>query len=169
MITAPDVFAVSDGTYTPDVAIDWVAQHGEATVLHLGRTLRYSTADGWEFGPQGAAAKPVWKSIDKAPKTLKRAFDTAVGTDGGPEIDDRAEGYYELIGPGLAGNPHGKADGEFALVRHGVTFFDEQPPRTSLYALAKWIAKYEVPGILWRWDTPGGDTQFAAVRVSLLP
>lgn len=164
MITAPDVFEVADGVYTPTVAVDWVAHNGEAAVLHVGRTLRYSAADGWEVGPQSPSAKPVWKAIDKAPKTIKRAFDAAT------PAEDPAEGYYELIGPGLAGNPHSKGDGEFAIVRHGVTFFEEQPPRTSLYALAKWIKSYEVPGILWRWAAPGGDApQFAAVRAELLP
>lgn len=164
MITAPDVFEVTGGTYTPTVAIDWVAHHGDATMLHIGRTLRYTTAHGWEVGPQTPTPKPIWKSLAKSAKTVKRAFDDA----GAP--GEAAEGYYELIGPGIGGNLHGRSDGDFAIVRHGEDLLAEQPPRTSLYALAKWITERGLTGILWRWDEPGADgPRFAAVRVDLLP
>lgn len=162
MIIAPDVFEIENDTYTPNVAVDWVAHNGDATVLHVGRTLRYSTTDGWEVGPQTTGAKPVWKGIDKAAKAIKRAFDAA-------EVPtDPAEGYYELTGPGLGANED--TEGGFAIVRHGEEAMAEQPPRTSLYALASWIADHDIPGILWRWDDPDtGETHFAAVRGALLP
>lgn len=164
MITAPDVFEVTGGTYTPTLQTPWVAQHGTASTLYTGRTMRYTHEDGWEVGPASITAKASWKSIDKAAKAIKEAFGTV-------ELPPSpAEDYYELIGPGLAGNPHGKDEGEFALIRTGELTLIPQPPRTSLYALADWMDTHGIPGILWRWDDPdGGETRIAAVRRDLLP
>ena len=164
MIIAPDVFEITSGAYTPTLQTPWVAQHGVASTLYVGRTLRYTTNGGWEVGPASITAKTNWKSIDKAAKAVKEAFDTV-------ELpEDPAEDYYELIGPGLAGNPHGKDEGQFALVRAGEATLIPQPPRTSLYALADWLDTNGVPGLLWRWDEDGvHEPHLAAVRRELLP
>lgn len=164
MIIAPDVFEISDGTYTPTVATAWVTQHGTPSPLYIGRTLRHTTAGGWEVGPATQGAKPIWKSVDKASKAIKRAFDAA------RVVDDPREGYYELIGPGLAANPHQLDEGTFHLVNHGQGVFDAPPPRTSLYALQNWIAeRNDLQGILWVWRDPESrQTRYAAVRRSLL-
>lgn len=164
MITAPDVFEVTGGTYTPTIQATWVAHHGTASTLYVGRTMRYTQDSGWEVGPASITAKATWKSIDKAAKAIKEAFATI-------ELPlNPAEDYYELIGPGLAGNPHAKDEGEFALIRAGELTLIPQPPRTSLYALADWLDTNGIPGILWRWDDPdANETHLAAVRRDLLP
>jgi hypothetical protein len=164
MIIAPDVFEIESGAYTPTLHTPWIAHHGVASTLYVGRTLRYTKASGWEVGPASITAKTTWKSIDKSAKAIKEAFDTA-------EVPkDPAEDYYELIGPGLAGNPHGKDEGQFALIRAGELTLVPQPPRTSLYALADWLDHNGVPGLLWRWNEEGTDEpHLAAVRRELLP
>lgn len=164
MIIAPDVFEITSGAYTPTLQVPWVAHHGTASTLYTGRTLRYTDANGWEVGPASITAKATWKSLDKSAKAIKEGFDAA-------EVPtDPAEDYYELIGPGIAGNPHGKDEGQFALIRAGELTLIPQPPRTSLYALADWLDSNGVPGLLWRWEEPGvNEPHLAAVRRDLLP
>lgn len=162
MIVAPDVFTVTDGTYAPTVEVDWVAFHGEPSPLYIGRTLRYTTADGWTVGPATANAKRIWKPLAKAAKTIRSAFDAAGAA------EDPREGYYELIGPGLADNPHQLDAGTFRVVGHGQGVFDEILPRTSLYAMRNWMAATDYAGVLWTRTGEDGKTQYAAVRRSLL-
>lgn len=161
MIIAPDVFEVDEhGHYTPTVARPWVQTDGVPTVLHVGRTLRFCPEEGWQVTTAKAPTPdPVWKPISKAAKTVKEAFAAA---DAGA---DPAPGYYELIGPTLAGNPH--QIGDFQIVAHGDVPVQGAPPRTSLYALGPWIRNASIPGILWSWDAPQGRL-FAAVRVEHL-
>lgn len=161
MITAPDVFKVDEhGRYTPTVAIPWVETDGAPTVLHLGRTLRYSAEEGWEVTTaKTTTPDPNWKPISKAAKAVKEAFAAA------SVADEPAPGYYELIGPSFAGNPHGL--GDFQVVAHGSVPLEGAPPRSSLYALGPWIAGNDIPGILWVWDAPEGRL-FAAVRADHL-
>lgn len=176
MITAPDVFATdSNGTYTPDVAVDWVAEHGTPSPLYIGRTLRYLPYAGWEFGPARPGSQEVWKPLSDAPKTLRAAFgdpdDVPTMATG---FDPDAPGYYELIGPKLARNPHGVE--RPALMRHGwigdeaATEFTNVPT-TSLWALVRnWFSERDYQGILWTWDDGTSEwPRFAAVRRDRLP
>jgi len=176
MITAPDVFATdSDGTYTSDVAVDWVAHHGTPSPLYIGRTLRHIPGTGWEFGPTAADTKQEWKPLAEAPKTLRAAF-------GDPDdVPTMAEGwdpdraaYYELIGPKLAKNPHGLERPH--IIRHGLLREEEAADfqnvaTTSLWALARnWFPEHNHQGVLWTWDDGNSDfPQFAAVRRDRLP
>lgn len=161
MITAPDVFEVDEhGRYTPTIATSWVQTDGIPTVLHIGRTLRYSAEDGWEVTTaKTTTPDPTWKPISKAAKSVKEAFAAA------DAAADPAPGYYELIGPTFAGNPH--HIGDFQVVAHGSVPLEDTPPRSSLYALGPWIAGHDIPGILWTWDTADGRL-FAAVRAEHL-
>jgi hypothetical protein len=161
MITAPDVFEVDEhGRYTPTVAVPWVQTDGVPTVLHVGRTLRYCPEEGWQVTTAKTPnLDPTWKPISKAAKAVKEAFAAAAAA------DNPAPGYYELIGPTFAGNPHHL--GDFQLITHGSVPLNESPPRTSLYALGPWLNARDLPGILWSWDTADGRL-FAAVRAEHL-
>lgn len=161
MITAPDVFEVDEhGRYTPTVATPWIETDGVPTVLHVGRTLRYCAEEGWQVTTAKTTnPDPTWKPISKAAKSVKEAFAAA------DTADDPAPGYYELIGPNFAGNPH--HIGDFQVIAHGSVPLDGTPPRSSLYALGPWIGAKDIPGILWVWDAPEGRI-FAAVRAEHL-
>lgn len=161
MIHAPDVFEVDEhGRYTPTVAVPWIETDGTPTVLHVGKTLRYSTDEGWEVTTaKTTTPDPTWKPISKAAKAVKEAFAAAAAA------DDPAPGYYELIGPTFAGNPHNLDD--FQIVAHGSVPVEGTPPRSSLYALGPWLEQRGIPGILWMWDTADGRV-FAAVRAEQL-
>lgn len=176
MITAPDVFATDpDGTYTSDVAIDWLAEHGTPSPLYVGRTLRYTPDSGWEFGPATAEAKQEWKTLSDAPKALR----TALGDpDDLPAIAEGFEpdhaGLYELIGPKIAKNPHNLDNPR--IIRHGLVSEQESADfanvaTTSLWALARnWFPANDYQGILWTWDDGTSDwPQYAAVRRERLP
>lgn len=162
MIIAPDVFAIDQGTYTPEIAVEWFKDPslGTPTPLFVGRTLRYSEADGWEVA--GTSATAAWKPMSQAPKTIKAAFD---------QVDPPrpVEGYYELVGPKIAANPHGLD--EVALVLHGGVTFDapiDDMPRTSLYAWPAWLKKHHAHGVLWI-DESTGETRYAAVSAQYMP
>lgn len=148
MIVAPYVFEIDeDGHYTTDVAVDWVRTDGTPTVLAPGRLLRYTDEGEWQVTTaKSLRADATWKPIAKAAKAVKEGFEQA-------EIPtDPQAGYYELLDPDAASEP-------FALT----------PPRTSLYALQKWVPAQEAAGILWRWE-PENSTEryFAVVRAELL-
>lgn len=176
MITAPNVFATdTEGTYTLDVAVDWVGRHGTPSPLYLGRTLRFSPQRGWEFGPASAEAKEVWKPLDDAPKTLRSALgnpDDLPTMSEGFQPDQAA--YYELIGPKIAKNPH--ALEQPTVVRHGLLRTAEERdfeyvPTTSLWALVRnWFTGNDYQGILWTWHDEGDEwPQHAVVRRDRLP
>lgn len=163
MIIAPDVFTIDRGMYTPEIAVEWFKDPalGTPTPLFTGRTLRYSAENDWEVA--GTNATAAWKSLAQAPKTIKSAFAQVDTT------DRPREGYYELIGPKIAGNPHGLD--EVALVRHGGVAFGtalDDIPRTSLYAWPAWLKERKTPGVLWI-DDSTGDMRYAAVRARHLP
>lgn len=165
MIIAPDVFAIEQGAYTPEITVDWFKDPrlGIPMPLFVGRTLRYSAENGWEVA--GASAATAWKRLSQAPKTVKAAFDQ-VDTSGDYYT---VEGYYELIGPKLTGNPHGLD--EVTLVRHGAGAFAPgitDVPRTSLYAWPAWLAQAGAPGVLWV-DDSTGERRYAAVRREYMP
>lgn len=176
MMIAPDVFATGpDGTYTPQVAVDWIYTHGAASPLYLGRTLRHDPEVGWEYGPATADAKTVWKPLSEAPKTLRAAIGDP---DGLPVIveyfDPDRPAYYELIGPKIAKNPH-RLD-KPRIIRHGALTAQERPeftgvPTTSLFGLARyWFAEHDHLGILWTWhDRDRHWPQHAVVRRDRLP
>lgn len=153
---------IKQGAYTPRIAVDWFADPrlGTPTPLLIGRTLRYSDTDGWEVGPTGATG--AWKRLAEGPKAIKAAFDRT-------DTSDPVEGYYELIGPKIAANPHGlKAP---ALVRHGDGGFDvpvDDIPRTSLYAWPAWLKKAGAQGVLWV-DHSTGAPRYAVVNGQYLP
>jgi hypothetical protein len=162
MIIAPDVFTIHQGAYTPKIAVDWFNDPtlGNPTPLFIGRTLRYSNADGWEVA--GTNPNSPWKKIDQAPKTVKAAFEQA-------DVPEPTDGYYELIGPKLAGNPHGL--NEAALIRHGGVTFGapiDDIPRTSLYAWPKWLKEHQAQGVLWI-DDSTQETRYAVVSAQYLP
>lgn len=148
MIIAPYVFDFDeDGRYTTEVAIDWVRTDGIPTVLHPGRILQYTTEDEWQVTTaKSIGADTTWKPIAKATKTIKEAFAAAE-----PPAPARP-GYYELIDPDAAADP-----------------FPVVPPRTSLYALQRWIPEHGVAGILWSW-APKDSTEphYAVVRAEHL-
>jgi hypothetical protein len=161
MINAPDVFEVDEhGRYTTTVAVPWVHTDGVPTLLHVGRTLRFCPDEGWQTTTaKTTTLEPVWKPISKAAKSVKEAFAAA---DAAEAVEP---GYYELIGPTFAANPHGL--GDWKVVAHGSVPLAGQPPRTSLYALRNWVRNADIPGILWSWDAPEGRL-FAAVRADQL-
>lgn len=176
MITAPDVFTIdTDGTYTPEVAVDWVAEHGTPSPLHLGRTLRYTPSSGWAFGPAQTGTKATWKPLAEAPKSLR----TAIGDLGdlptmAEHFDPDQAGHYELIGPKIAKNPHGLDQPR--IVRHGTIEPDQRDDftdvaTTSLWALARnWFPDNNYLGILWTWDDDTTDwPHYAVVRRDRLP
>lgn len=162
MIIAPDVFTIDQGAYTPEIAVDWFNDPtlGKPTPLFIGRTLRYSADDGWEVA--GTSANAPWKKLDQAAKTVKTAFEQA-------DVPEPADGYYELVGPKFAGNPHSRDD--VALLRHGSGEFTgpiDDIPRTSLYAWPRWLHEHGVQGVLWI-DDSTEETRYAAVSVEYLP
>lgn len=162
MINAPDVFAIEDGLYVPKIAVEWFADPalGVPKPRLAGRTLRYTTADGWEIA--GTTATAAWKPMSQAAKTVKAAFEEAL-------TGEETDGYYELIGPKLAGNPHQLDHVE--LVRHGSGTFDysiDDIPRTSLYAWPKWLRGHGLQGVLWV-DDSGPEARYAAVRLEYFP
>jgi hypothetical protein len=162
MIIAPDVFTIDQGAYTPEIAVDWFndPRLGKPTPLFVGRTLRYSNDNGWEVA--GTTATAAWKSMEQAPKTVKSAFEEA-------DTDGVAEGYYELIGPKVAGNPHGLKSP--AVVRHGGVAFGapiDDIPRTSLYAWPAWLKKHKAQGVLWI-DDSTEETRYAVVSAEYMP
>lgn len=160
MITAPDIFTIEEGLYTPEIAVDWFTDPALGTPwpLFIGRTLRYSETKGWEVA--GASAGAAWKNLSQAPKTVKAAFEAA-------EVDKApAEGYYELVGPKLAGNPHGLDD--VLLMRHGHVSFGadlDGLPRASLYAWPTWLRAHGAQGVLWI-DDSGEETRYGAIRLA---
>ena len=176
MIIAPDVFATDQGgTYTTNIATDWVAAHGHPSPLYIGRTLRYTPDHGWEYGPAKADSKLTWKALDTAPKTLRNAIGDVgdLATRASGFLPDRAA-HYELIGPKIAGNPHGLD--QPAIIRHGMTSSDEAADftgvaTTSLWALVRtWFPRHPYQGILWTWEDKDSDwPHYAAVRRSRLP
>lgn len=177
MIIAPDVFATDQGgTYTTDIATAWITEHGTPSPLRIGRTLRYTPESGWEYGPAKADAKLTWKPLDSAPKTLRNTIgDTADLPEGAIGfLPDRAA-HYELIGPKIAGNPHGLD--QHAIIRHGMTSNDDADDftavaTTSLWALVRhWFPRHpHHQGILWTWDDNASDwPRYAAVRRDRLP
>lgn len=158
MINAPDVFAIEDGLYVPQIAVEWFNDPmlGVPKPRFAGRTLRYSDADGWEVA--GTTATSAWKPMAQAAKTVKAAFEEA-------HSGQDSEGYYELIGPKLAGNPH-QLD-HFELIRHDSASFDhsiDDIPRTSLYAWPKWLRSHGLQGVLWV-DDSGPEVRYAAIRM----
>lgn len=162
MIIAPDIFVIDQGTYTPEVAVEWFKDPklGKPTPLFVGRTLRYSNADGWEVA--GTTANAAWKSMDAAAKTVKTAFEQV-------DTSNVAEGYYELIGPKISGNPHGLD--EPAVVRHGGVAFGgptDDIPRTSLYAWPRWLKQHRAQGVLWI-DDSTDETRYAVVSMEYMP
>lgn len=162
MIIAPDAFTIDQGTYTPEIAVEWFKDPalGTPTPLFVGRTMRYSADDGWEVA--GTSANSPWKKLDQASKAIKSAFEEA-------EDVDEVEGYYELVGPKLAGNPHG-LDAP-ALVRHGGVDFGapiDDIPRTSLYAWPAWLKKHDALGVLWI-DDSTEETRYAVISSEYLP
>jgi hypothetical protein len=175
MIIAPDVFATgTDGKYTPEVAVDWVAEHGTPSPLYIGRTLRYTPETGLEFGPATAGAKTVWKPLADAPKSLRTTI-AGLGdlTSADGFQDDRAA-HYELIGPKIAKNPHGLDSNQ--LIRHGATGPGDSDdftavPTTSLWALARtWFPDHTHLGILWTWNDEDSEwPRHAVVRRDRLP
>ena len=176
MIIAPDVFATDQGgTYTTEIRTPWIAEHGTPSPLYTGRTLRYTPQNGWEYAPGKADTKLTWKPLTSAPKTLRNTI-------GDPaDLPDRAIGFlpdrkahYELIGPKIAGNPHGLD--EPAIIRHGMTDGDETDnftglPTTSLWALVRhWFPHHPYQGILWTWhENTDQWPHYAAVRRDRLP
>lgn len=162
MIIAPDVFTIDQGKYIPEIAVDWFKNPklGTPTPLFVGRTLRYSNADGWEIA--GTTASAAWKSIDDAPKTIKAAFDQA-------DTSRAYEGYYELVGPKISKNPHSL--NEPALIRHGGVAFGapvDDIPRDSLYAWPAWLKKHKAQGVLWI-DDSTDETRYAVVSAQYMP
>ena len=162
MIIAPDVFTIDQGTYIPEVAVEWFKDPtlGKPTPLFKGRTLRYSNAEGWEVA--GTTATGPWKRIDDAAKTVKAAFDQA-------DTSKAFEGYYELVGPKIAGNPHGL--NEPAVIRHGGVAFVgvlDDFPRTSLYAWPAWLKKHKAQGVLWI-DDSTEETRYAVISMEYMP
>lgn len=143
MIIAPYVFDIDEnGLYTTDVVTDWVQVHGNPYALHTGRMLHFDPDTGWRATTaKSLSGEPKWKPIDEAAKTVKEAFAEA-------EVPaDPRPGYYELLDP---------EQSVFAL---------EAPPRTSLYALQKWVPAQKVPGILWAWDdAESAGPRYAVVR-----
>lgn len=162
MIIAPDVFVIDQGTYTPEIAVEWFKNPklGKPTPLFVGRTLRYSNDDGWEVA--GTSPNTPWKKVSQAPKTVKAAFEQA-------GVPEPTEGYYELVGPKIAGNPHDRND--IALLRHGSGEFTgpiDDIPRTSLYAWPAWLKKHDAQGVLWI-DDSTEETRYAVVSMEYLP
>jgi hypothetical protein len=163
MILAPDVFAIEQGRYTPTVAIDWFADktNGTPSPLWTGRTLRRTPDHGWEI----AGTKPgtPWKPTSKAAPTIKKALASLTA-------DDPEPGYYELVGPKLAGNPHGLDDVE--LRAHGSGLIDQDDlqsmPRTSLFAWPAWLERTGLHGILFTHTDTDGTVHYAAVRSAYL-
>jgi|SRR5690606_34456734 len=163
MILAPDVFTIEQDRYTPTVAIDWFADktNGTPSPLWTGRTLRYTADQGLEI----AGTKPgtPWKPTSKAAPTIKKALS-------GLDTDDLEPGYYELVGPKLAGNPHGLDDVE--LRAHGSGIIAENDldamPRTSLFAWPAWLERTGLHGVLFTHTDPDGTVHYAAVRAAYL-
>lgn len=142
MMIALDVFDTEDGRYTPTVAQSWVAFNGTPTVFTGGRNVRYTTDLGWEVAALSAKAKRPWMSPSKTTPPVRHALEAAAV----PERDVLGVLLEEL------GEPAGG-----------------EPPRTSLYALQRWVAAADIDGIVWSWDDPDADvTRYAVVRRSFL-
>lgn len=56
------------------------------------------------------------------------------------------DGTYELVGPKTQGNKDGFPSNQ--LIRHGVTRFDPEPPR-SFVGLRNWLADNQIEGVVW--------------------
>lgn len=158
MIIAPDAFTTEQGHYTPDVAVDWFPDKtiGTPSPLWIGRTMHLSEDGTWDI----AGTKPgtPWKPTSKAAPTIKKALDNV-------NLDGAEPGYFELIGPKLAGNPHGLDEVE--LRAHGSGTIEAADlatmPRTSLFAWPAWLERTGLQGVLWT-DATGDETRYAAIR-----
>jgi len=148
--TEPDAMWVIDGDGHPGPLWDGLSVHVDGSSVYV----EHMVTPG---GKTPAGFKPVvtddrgtwgWQKLSDTGMKIKTAVAAAIKNHHGLPVS----GFYELIGPGIARNPHKLT--KHVLKAHGIDADDAdafpQPFPRNYYALADWMATHDqYLGVAW--------------------